>query len=137
MFDHCLYFNTTSFVRKLEREWADAFRQFGLTPPQAFLLRLILEKKAALQSEIASEMNVARPTATRGIDQLVMLGFVEKLPSDNDGREVIIAPTKKAEEIKSALNHAGSTATKKMKRLLGEELFSNVVETIKSASIKL
>ena len=43
MFDHCLYFNTTALARVLERQWAEAFKPFDLTPPQAFLLRAVLE----------------------------------------------------------------------------------------------
>ena len=44
MFDHCLYFNTTALARVVEREWAAAFKPFGLTPPQGFLLRLVLAR---------------------------------------------------------------------------------------------
>ena len=50
MFDHCFYFNTTALARILEREWTRAFKPFGLTPSQAFMLRVVLEKPALLQS---------------------------------------------------------------------------------------
>jgi DNA-binding MarR family transcriptional regulator len=70
MFEQCLYFNTTSLARKLEREWTQAFKSFNLTPPQAFMLRVVLQKQAALQGELASEMNITRSTATRTLGVL-------------------------------------------------------------------
>ena len=60
MFEQCLYFNATSLARKLEREWTVAFKPFSLTAPQAFMLRVILQKPASLQSELAKEMNISR-----------------------------------------------------------------------------
>ena len=47
MFDDGLYFNATSLARKLERLWSQAFRPFGLTPAQAFMLRVILDQPGA------------------------------------------------------------------------------------------
>jgi hypothetical protein len=43
----------------LERESTRAFKQFGLTPSQAFMLRVVLEKPALLQSELAKELAIA------------------------------------------------------------------------------
>jgi len=53
MFDHCLYFNTSALARRLEREWSEAFEDFGLTPPQAFMLRAVIERQELLQSELS------------------------------------------------------------------------------------
>jgi len=47
MFDDGLYFNATSLARKLERLWSQAFHPFGLTPAQAFMLRVILDQPGA------------------------------------------------------------------------------------------
>ena len=49
MFDHCLYFNTTALARLLEKEWSAAFASFELTPPQAFMLRLVLDQPGLSQ----------------------------------------------------------------------------------------
>jgi len=134
MFEQCLYFNTTSLARKLEREWAQAFKEFGLTPSQAFLLRVVLEKNGALQSELAHEMNISRSTATRTLDQLENLQYVERQQSVNDGRETVIAPTGHAKQIWTDLNEASGAVTKRMKRTLGEKSFKEVVANIKSTS---
>ena len=68
MFDHCLYFNTTALARVVEREWAAAFKPFGLTPPQGFMLRLILGQPGLSQHALATELTISRPTATRLLD---------------------------------------------------------------------
>ena len=93
MFDHCLYFNTTALARQLEREWAKAFESFDLTPPQAFLLRTILDKPGLLQGEYAKGMVISRPTATRALDGLMAKSLIVRKSSERDGREQSIFPT--------------------------------------------
>ena len=106
MFDHCLYFNTTALARRLEREWTDAFAKFELSPPQAFMLRAILAKPGLLQRELASELSIARPTATRALDFLENKGLAVRRGRDGDGREVCIHPTKEAVAMHAALDEA-------------------------------
>jgi DNA-binding MarR family transcriptional regulator len=132
MFDHCLYFNTAALARRLEREWTEAFSMFGLSPPQAFMLRVILAKPGLLQRELADELSIARPTATRALDFLQTKGLIERRGRDGDGREVCIQPTKNAIAIHAALNKASGTVTSKLKKLLGEAEFGETVSKIRS-----
>ncbi len=134
MFEQCLYFNTTSLARKLEREWALAFKPFGLTPSQAFMLRVILEKPQSYQNALAKEMNITKPTASRGLDGLEKLGLIERLPSADDAREMEIHPTKKAKAMRDRLNAASGELTKKFKKLLGTNEFLDVVEKLRGIS---
>lgn len=127
MFDHCLYFNTTALARRLEKEWARAFSPFDLTPPQAFMLRIILDHPPMLQSEVASGMAISRPTATRTLHGLAEKGLVERRSSTRDGREQTIHPTAAALAIHAALNEASGKVTRRLKRLLGEEAFTETV----------
>src|SRR5437016_3065805 len=85
MFDHCLYFNTTSLARVVEREWTKAFKPFGVTPSQGFLLGLgLIERRAAEHdgrhwsvfptrkaTGMEDALNAASGTVTRRIQQLV------------------------------------------------------------------
>jgi DNA-binding MarR family transcriptional regulator len=119
MFDHCLYFNTSALARRLEREWSEAFEAFGLTPPQAFMLRAVIERQGLLQSELSEALSIARPTATRALDGLEAKGYVERRRSAVDGREVSILPTPKAIRLKGALNEASGAVTAKLKKKLG------------------
>ncbi|PUE58595.1 MarR family transcriptional regulator [Limnohabitans curvus] len=132
MFDHCLYFNTAALARRLEREWTEAFSMFGVSPPQAFMLRVILAKPGLLQRELADELSIARPTATRALDFLQTKGLIERRGRDGDGREVCIQPTKNAIAIHAALNKASGTVTSKLKKLLGEAEFGETVSKIRS-----
>jgi DNA-binding MarR family transcriptional regulator len=127
MFDHCLYFNTTALARRLEREWAGAFAEFDLTPPQAFLLRLVLDQPGRLQRELADALTISRPTATRALDGLQAKGLIERRDSDGDGREWEIHPRPKAVAMKAALNAASGAVTERLKKRLGVGLFQETV----------
>lgn len=137
MFEQCLYFNTASLARQLEREWTSAFKPFGLTPSQAFMLRVVLNKASLLQSELASEMNISRPTATRALDGLERLSLIKRVASEKDGREQEIHPTKKAMEMKEAINAASAAVAKRLKKSLGTSHFEDAVDQIRSISSSL
>lgn len=132
MFEQCLYFNTTSLARQLEKEWTSAFKPFGLTPSQAFMLRVVLNKASLLQSELASEMNISRPTATRALDGLERLSLIKRVASEKDGREQEIHPTKKAIEMKDAINAASVAVSRRLKKSLGTSHFEDAVDQIRS-----
>ncbi|QWE17029.1 MarR family winged helix-turn-helix transcriptional regulator [Polynucleobacter sp. AP-Nino-20-G2] len=137
MFEQCLYFNTTSLARQLEREWTIAFKPFGLTPSQAFMLRVVLDKAPLLQSELAKEMSISRPTATRTLDGLERLDLIKRIASERDGREQEIHPSKTALELKDALNAASGAVTKRLKKILGGNHFETVVEQLRGISSAL
>lgn len=131
MFEYCLYFNTTALARQLEKEWADAFAPFGLTPPQAFMLRTVLDRPGLLQREIAESMAISRPTATRALDGLAAKGFIQRISSEQDGREQTVQPTAAAVEIHAALNEASGVVTTRIKHTIGEEVFADTVNNVR------
>ena len=133
MFDHCLYFNTSALARRLEREWADAFEPFDLTPPQGFMLRAIIGRPGMLQRELSEQMSIARPTATRAMDGLEAKGFIERRRTADDGRGVSVFPTRKAIGIKVALNGASNAVTAKLKATLGNAEFADTVTKVRGA----
>ena len=131
MFDQCLYFNTTALARVLEREWTKAFKPFGLTPSQGFMLRLVLDQPGLLQGELARQMVIQRPTATRALDGLQRLGLVERHGTANDARELAIFPTSQARAMQQPLNAASGEVTRRLKKALGMDEFSDVVAKVK------
>jgi DNA-binding MarR family transcriptional regulator len=137
MFDHCLYFNTTALARQLESEWAKAFEPFGLTPPQAFLLRAVLDQPGLKQYEIANALTISRPTATRALDGLKAKGLIERRSSECDGREQCIFPTGPAIAIHALLNGASVQVGKRLKKLLGTDVFTDTVTMIRGVSAAL
>jgi MarR family transcriptional regulator, temperature-dependent positive regulator of motility len=131
VFDQCIYFNTTALARRLDRVWADAFAEFALTPPQAFMLRAVLSRPGALQSELSKELAIARSTATRALDFLEIKGYIERRATTADGREVAAWPTPKATRIKAALNEASGAVTARLKNILGNAQFGATVARIR------
>lgn len=131
MFDQCMYFNTTALARQLEREWTVAFKPFDLTPPQAFMLRAVIEQPGMLQHQLADLLDIARPTATRALDGLQAKQLVERRAGQVDGREQSIHPTPEAVALKKALNQASATVTTRLKKLLGPDSFASTVDSVK------
>ena len=131
MFDECLYFNTVALARRLEREWAAAFKPFELSPSQAFLLRTILIQPGLLQRELADSLAISRPTATRVLDGLAAKELIERRNSGRDGREYFIYPTRKATLLQAPINEASGKVTKRLKKLLHEDVFAEAVEKVR------
>jgi DNA-binding MarR family transcriptional regulator len=131
VFESCLYFNTTALARLLEREWAEAFAHQGLTPPQAFMLRLVLDRPGLLQRELADELTISRPTATRALDGLEAKGLIERRASESDGREWAIHPRPKAVAIKDDLNASSAAVTARLKKVLGVGAFQDTVAQLR------
>jgi DNA-binding MarR family transcriptional regulator len=132
MFDHCLYFNTTSLARVVEREWTKAFKPFGVTPSQGFLLRLVLAKPGLSQFEIADELTISRPTATRLIDGLQGLGLIERRAAQHDGRHWSVFPTRQALDMEEAINAASGAVTKRIQQQVGRENFQDTVGKVRA-----
>lgn len=131
MFDQCLYFNTAALARRLDKEWTEAFAPFDLTPPQAFMLRALLDQPGLLQRELSSALSISRSTATRALDHLEKKGHVVRQKAGSDAREVAIFPTPQAMRIKTALNEASGVVTARLKKVLGGQRFTDTVDQIK------
>ena len=137
MFDHCLYFNTTALARQLEGECAKVFEPFDLTPPQAFMLRAILDQPGLMQHELANALTISRPTATRALDGLKAKGLIERRSSARDGREQAIFPTAPAIAMHASLNEAGIQVGRRLKKLLGADVFTDTVTKIRGVRAAL
>jgi MarR family transcriptional regulator, organic hydroperoxide resistance regulator len=132
MFDHCLYFNSAAMARLVEREWAAAYAKFGLTPPQGFVVRVVLAHPGCLSSEIAELLGISRPTATRLIDNLCEKGLVERCQGKADGREWHIEPTKEGKLIGPPLNEASAVIAKTLRQKIGSTLFESTVKNMRA-----
>lgn len=137
MFEECLYFNTAALARRLEREWAAAFKPFDLSPSQAFLLRIILNQPGLLQRELADSLAISRPTATRLLDGLAARELIERRDTGRDGREYAIFPTRKASTLLAPLNEASGKVTKRMKKLMSDEVFADAVSRVRDVRTTL
>jgi DNA-binding MarR family transcriptional regulator len=132
MFDHCLYFNTVALARVVEREWTRAFKPLGVTPSQGFLLRLVLSKPGLSQYEIADELTISRPTATRLIDGLQALRMVERREAEHDARHWAVFPTPRATAMHQALDATSGEVTRRIQRHVGKENFLDTVGKVRA-----
>lgn len=131
MFDHCLYFNTTALARTVEREWTAAYAPFSLTPPQGFVLRVVLKRPGVLNRELAEILGIARPTATRLVDGLIAKGLVERQPSAEDGREWNLFPTDAARLMEAALQAASAKVARRLREHVGTNVFDDTVQALR------
>ncbi|AJZ63209.1 bacterial regulatory helix-turn-helix, lysR family protein [Paraburkholderia fungorum] len=130
MFDHCLYFNSSALSRLVEREWGAAYAGFGLTPPQGFVLRVVLATPGCLSSQVADLLGIARPTVTRLIDNLNDKGLVERRQGETDGREWRVYATRAGKALERPINEASAQIAKNLRARVGPELFEAAVASM-------
>ncbi len=127
MFEECLYFNSNALARTVTRIWTEAYKSFDLSPPHAFMLRVVLTKPGLMPRELAAELSLSRSTVTRFLDSLERRGFLVRKMMAQDGREVQIFPTKSAQAIHEELDNTGKKLSKLMHELIGQQ---EVLDTI-------
>ncbi|ACC76207.1 MarR family winged helix-turn-helix transcriptional regulator [Paraburkholderia phymatum] len=127
MFAQCLYFNASALARLVEREWAEIYGDLGLTPAQGYVLRVVLSKPGCLGSEIADTLSIARPTATRLIDNLARKKLVERRQGKSDARERGVYPTRSGKALNAAISDASAQITRRLKVHIGAEVFESTI----------
>ncbi len=131
MFEECLYFNTNALARTVTRIWAEAYRAFDLSPPHAFMLRVILARPGLMPRELAAELSLSRSTVTRFLDRLEGRGYLVRKMIAQDGREVQIFPTDSAEAIHEKLDQTGKELSKVMRELIGEQEVLDIISNLR------
>lgn len=131
MFEECLYFNTNSLARTVSRIWTTAYRQFDLSPPHAFLLRVVLAQPGLLPRQLAGELNLSRSTITRFLDSLEKRNLLVRKPTEIDGREFHVFPTEKSKEIHQELENIGKDLTKIMQKQIGKNDLSQAIAKLR------
>ncbi|MDH5178601.1 MAG: MarR family transcriptional regulator [Gammaproteobacteria bacterium] len=137
MFERCLYFNSQNLARTVARIWTEEFSQYDLSPPHAYLLRLVLQKPGLLQREIASELGLSRSTVTRFIDSLEERGFLKRKSGTTDGREQAIYPARKAVTIAPQLEASGERLYREMQRIIGADQLQSFVSEMRKMQSEL
>jgi DNA-binding MarR family transcriptional regulator len=122
MFERCLYFNVNALTRKVNRIWEEAFKEFGLSPAHAYLLRLVLADPGISHKEIAAELRLDKSTVTRFVDALQEKGYLKRSRTGaKDSRELRVVPTSKAQRLQPALEKTSDDLYRKMCGNLGED----------------
>lgn len=137
MFERCIYFNTNALVRKINNRWDQAFAQFDLSPAHGYLLRLILENPGLSQRDIAEELRLDKSTVTRFIEKLEQRGLLIRQASEDDQREKVVHPTKKAQAIQNSLESLGDELYATMCSVIGKKNMKDFVTTVREISDRL
>lgn len=131
MFEKCLYFNSNALARSVTKVWTDAYKRFDLSPPHAFMVRLVLAQPGIFPRDLADELSLSRSTVTRFLDSLEKKGFISRKATGEDGREVRVFPTSKAKKIHVQLNETRQLLAEKMNALFGEQEILDVVNKLR------
>lgn len=138
MFDRCLYFNVNALARVINKKWAEAFKQFDLSPAHGYMLRAVLSQPGISQKKLADELRLEKSTITRFVDVLQKKGFVvRKRGNTEDARELSIYATNKANEIHEKLEELGDTLYQTMVSQVGPENLELLVGELRKAAKKI
>jgi DNA-binding MarR family transcriptional regulator len=90
-----------------------------------------------MQREVAELLVISRPTATRALDGLETKGLIERRGSERDGREHAVFPTAEAVSMHASLNEASAKVSRRLKKLLGDDVFADTVSKVRGVSTAL
>jgi len=132
MFEECIYFNTNALARCVTKVWTEAYKEYDLSPPHAFLLRLVLAKPGLLPRELAKELQLSRSTITRFLDSLEKRGLLIRQPEEADKREFKVFPTKESQKIQKELDSTGKKLTSLMREIVGKDELAKTINELRS-----
>ena len=79
------------------------FKEFGITEPQARVLRILWQHKKIALNELSSLSLITPPSLVGVIDRMGLNGFVERDNSNIDRRKIIVNLTKKGKTLESKI----------------------------------
>ena len=134
MFERCLYFNVNALARAVNRIWDQAFKEFGLSPAHAYLMRLVLAEPGVSQKAIAEELKLEKSTITRFVDSLQEKGLLKRSKTGvQDSREQRVFATEKAKRMHAALEKKGDELYQTMCKKLGKNEIRSLVVQLREA----
>lgn len=136
MFNGCLYFNLNGLTRRINAEAERVFALTGLSPPQAYLLRVILAEPGLTSGEAAARLLLAPSTVTRFADALLARGLLQKRPG-GDARQVVLYPSDEGVRLGEQVEACARRLADTLKILLGDDSFVRLVQDVRLARIKL
>lgn len=102
-----------------------------LTPEQFLLIDLLWNEGPKTQQELADQMQKDKNSVTNFIDALESKGLVMRKQSSSDRRSNIIAPTDKAQELKSEIKLKGISILDTMLAGIDEDELRSFINTMR------
>ena len=101
------------------------------------ILHFINLHKNILPSKLSIELGVARSKLSKALKQLKLLGYVQQVPSDHDGRELITSLTQGGAEFLLNIYNNHESIYKLAKEIFSEEEQKEFTRLAKILSSKL
>ena len=86
-----------------KRNWSAACGEFGLTLPQAHLLRLLTAGQSVKMNGLADALDCDASNITGLVDKLEIRGFIQRQPDPDDRRVKMIALTQAGNKFRAKL----------------------------------
>lgn len=110
--------------QSMERYESEAFNNSplsNLTPTQIHYLDAIYHLKNPMISELATYLNVSKPTVTFAMNKMEQLGFIKKEQSDEDRRFFSISLTTEGKKLATLHDEIHKNYADLFKRLLTKD----------------
>jgi len=137
MFERCLYFNTNALARKLSSHWEDAYSQFDLAAPHAYLLKLVIANPGLSQQEMAEKLQLNKSTVTRFISSLEKKDLLTKGDSSTAARGNTVQPTEQALKIHKDLEATRNKLYAEIGEEIGDEKLEVFIQVARMMNTKL
>lgn len=85
-------------VRAIELQSRQLVRTHGLTGPQIFILKVLIQLGETTVGQLAEQVNLSKPTVTDILNRLEKYGMVQRIRSEQDRRCVWVTVTRLARE---------------------------------------
>ncbi|OGT26108.1 MAG: hypothetical protein A3I77_01820 [Gammaproteobacteria bacterium RIFCSPLOWO2_02_FULL_42_14] len=86
-------------IRAIDLHSKKLVTQYGITGPQALVLKRIIHYKKVPSGILARDVSLSHATVTSILDRLEKHNYIVRVPNLDDKRKVLIEPTEKAIKI--------------------------------------
>lgn len=123
---------------KIITEYGKVLEQdLTLTGPQYYILHQLTYEGQKTSSELAEILNVTLPAVTNLSNKLVSKGYIERVASESDRRQVLLSVTDKGREVEDRLVHRYKEITRELWADLTEQEVDALISAYEKVSKRL
>jgi DNA-binding MarR family transcriptional regulator len=126
-----------SVTRSLFRHLQHDLRRVGVTVPQYWVLQCLDLHGSVSSGQLSQWLEVTLPTVTGITDHLEGLGYVQRTPSKEDRRRVLVRLTPKGSRTLRALYQHQSDIGRDLSGLIGEDVRVEMTRSLIRISARL
>jgi len=124
-------------LAEMEELAREALNLKELTASQMHYLEIIFAMNNPNITELATEMNLTKPSVTVALDRLIEKGYVTKIQSDEDRRSSHLHLTKKGLRINQMHEHAHARFAELMAESLDQSELDQLTGLLEKLTMKL